>query len=151
MGRNLLKTYGLLRRSEFRNYEGACNAHSLGWNILGLTIALTFFLCNALWNRFRGCHCAKSNCCSRQCPCFAAGRECDPDVCRNCWVGCGDGTFEGPPPRGDSSACLNMKLMLKQQQRVLLGKSDVAGWGAFLKVFNFAPFNILYQIGTSSE
>ncbi|KAG0563224.1 hypothetical protein KC19_8G013400 [Ceratodon purpureus] len=84
-------------------------------------------------NRFRGCHCAKSNCCSRQCPCFAAGRECDPDVCRNCWVGCGDGTFEGPPPRGDSSACLNMKLMLKQQQRVLLGKSDVAGWGAFLK------------------
>ncbi|KAG0588220.1 hypothetical protein KC19_2G226300 [Ceratodon purpureus] len=45
MGRNSLKTYGLLRRSEFRNYEGACNAHSLGWNILGLTIALTFFLC----------------------------------------------------------------------------------------------------------
>ncbi|KAG0557519.1 hypothetical protein KC19_11G137000 [Ceratodon purpureus] len=85
-------------------------------------------------NRFRGCHCAKSNCCSRQCPCFAAGRECDPDVCRNCWVGCGDGTIDGPPPRGDvNSTCRNMKLMLKQQQRVLLGRSAVAGWGAFLK------------------
>ncbi|CAM6040754.1 unnamed protein product [Sphagnum compactum] len=84
-------------------------------------------------NRFRGCHCAKSQCCSRQCPCFAAGRECDPDVCRNCWVGCGDGTLGGPPPRGDSYDCRNMKVMLKQQQRVLLGRSDVAGWGAFLK------------------
>lgn len=84
-------------------------------------------------NRFRGCHCAKSQCRSRQCPCFAAGRECDPDVCRNCWVGCGDGTLGGPPQRGDNYDCQNMKLLLRQQQRVLLGKSDVAGWGAFLK------------------
>jgi histone-lysine N-methyltransferase EZH2 len=28
-----------------------------------------------------------------------------------------------------------MKLLLKQQQRVLLGISDVSGWGAFLKVY----------------
>jgi hypothetical protein len=28
-------------------------------------------------NWFRGCHCAKSQCRSRQCPYFAAGRECD--------------------------------------------------------------------------
>jgi len=83
-------------------------------------------------NRFRGCHCAKSQCRSRQCPCFAAGRECDPDVCRNCWVGCGDGTLGVPLQRGDNE-CKNMKLLLRQQQRVLLGKSDVAGWGAFLK------------------
>ncbi|XP_057813225.2 histone-lysine N-methyltransferase CLF isoform X2 [Cryptomeria japonica] len=84
-------------------------------------------------NRFRGCHCAKSQCRSRQCPCFAAGRECDPDVCRNCWVSCGDGSFGVPPQRGDNYECRNMKLLLKQQQRVLLGKSDVAGWGAFLR------------------
>ncbi|PKU85579.1 histone-lysine N-methyltransferase EZ1 isoform X1 [Dendrobium catenatum] len=84
-------------------------------------------------NRFRGCHCAKSQCRSRQCPCFAADRECDPDVCRNCWVGCGDGSFGGPVQLGDNYECRNMKLLLKQQQRVLLGGSDISGWGAFLK------------------
>ncbi|XP_021637659.2 histone-lysine N-methyltransferase CLF isoform X2 [Hevea brasiliensis] len=84
-------------------------------------------------NRFRGCHCAKSQCRSRQCPCFAADRECDPDVCRNCWVSCGDGTLGVPNQIGDNYECRNMKLLLKQQQRVLLGRSDVSGWGAFLK------------------
>lgn len=83
-------------------------------------------------NRFRGCHCAKSQCRSRQCPCFAAGRECDPDVCRNCWVSCGDGSLGEPPKQGDGQ-CGNMRLLLRQQQRILLAKSDVAGWGAFLK------------------
>ncbi|KAL5863040.1 hypothetical protein ACOSQ3_000554 [Xanthoceras sorbifolium] len=83
-------------------------------------------------NRFRGCHCAKSQCRSRQCPCFAAGRECDPDVCRNCWVSCGDGSLGEPPKRGDGQ-CGNMRLLLRQQQRILLSKSEVAGWGAFLK------------------
>lgn len=83
-------------------------------------------------NRFRGCHCAKSQCRSRQCPCFAAGRECDPDVCRNCWVSCGDGSL-GEPPRQGEGQCGNMRLLLRQQQRILLSRSDVAGWGAFLK------------------
>ncbi|KAF5811030.1 putative [histone H3]-lysine(4) N-trimethyltransferase chromatin remodeling SET family [Helianthus annuus] len=83
-------------------------------------------------NRFRGCHCAKSQCRSRQCPCFAAGRECDPDVCRNCWVSCGDGSSGEPPRRGEGQ-CGNMRLLLRQQQRILLAKSNVAGWGAFLK------------------
>ncbi|CAI0469768.1 unnamed protein product [Linum tenue] len=83
-------------------------------------------------NRFRGCHCAKSQCRSRQCPCFAAGRECDPDVCRNCWVSCGDGSLGEPLKRGDGQ-CGNMRLLLHQQQRIMLAKSDVAGWGAFLK------------------
>ncbi|KAL6530151.1 hypothetical protein OROMI_028796 [Orobanche minor] len=84
-------------------------------------------------NRFRGCHCAKSQCRSRQCPCFAADRECDPDVCRNCWISCGDGTLGVPSQRGDNYECRNMKLLLKQQQKVLLGRSDISGWGAFLK------------------
>ncbi|XP_074316615.1 histone-lysine N-methyltransferase EZA1 [Silene latifolia] len=83
-------------------------------------------------NRFRGCHCAKSQCRSRQCPCFAANRECDPDVCRNCWVSCGGGSLGEPVKKGDGQ-CGNMKLLLRQQKRVLLGRSDVTGWGAFIK------------------
>ncbi|KAM3207849.1 hypothetical protein ACQJBY_062869 [Aegilops geniculata] len=84
-------------------------------------------------NRFRGCNCAKAQCRSRQCPCFAADRECDPDVCRKCGVGCGDGSLGVPNQRGDNYGCKNMKLLLRQQQKVVLGRSDVSGWGAFVK------------------
>ncbi|KAL9327757.1 hypothetical protein ACSQ67_002760 [Phaseolus vulgaris] len=83
-------------------------------------------------NRFRGCHCTKSQCRSRLCPCFAANRECDPDVCRNCWVSCGDGSLGEPPRRGDGK-CRNMNILLGQKERILLAKSDVIGWGAFAK------------------
>jgi histone-lysine N-methyltransferase EZH2 len=48
-------------------------------------------------------------------------------------VSCGDGSLGEPPSRGDGYQCGNMKLLLKQQQRILLGRSDIAGWGAFIK------------------
>ncbi|KAG5061853.1 hypothetical protein JHK85_003036 [Glycine max] len=47
-------------------------------------------------------------------------------------AGCGDGSLGEPPRRGEGQ-CGNMRLLLRQQQRILLAKSDVAGWGAFLK------------------
>ncbi|KAH0908264.1 hypothetical protein HID58_031585 [Brassica napus] len=47
-------------------------------------------------------------------------------------AGCGDGSLGEAPRRGEGQ-CGNMRLLLRQQQRILLGKSDVAGWGAFLK------------------
>ncbi|CAI5945932.1 unnamed protein product, partial [Closterium sp. NIES-65] len=89
-------------------------------------------------NRFRGCNCAKSHCSSRLCPCFAASRECDPDLCRNCWVDCGDNRQGAvlplpPPVREKNYNCHNMRLLLRQHQHILLAPSDVAGWGAFLK------------------
>ncbi|GJS87868.1 histone-lysine N-methyltransferase EZA1-like protein isoform X3 [Tanacetum coccineum] len=47
-------------------------------------------------------------------------------------AGCGDASIGEPPRRGEGQ-CGNMRLLLRQQQRILLAKSDVAGWGAFLK------------------
>ncbi|KAK9067720.1 hypothetical protein SSX86_011831 [Deinandra increscens subsp. villosa] len=108
-------------------------------------------------NRFRGCQCVKTQCKGQQCPCFAAGRECDPDICRNCWVSCGDGSL-GEPSRREGQ-CGNMRILLRQRQpvstflnpfttllcikrnyitkmsfsQILMGISDVVGWGAFIK------------------
>ncbi|KAL3531534.1 hypothetical protein ACH5RR_010856 [Cinchona calisaya] len=47
-------------------------------------------------------------------------------------AGCGDGSLGEPPRRGDEQ-CNNMRLLLRQHQRILLTKSDITGWGAFLK------------------
>ncbi|CAL9213440.1 unnamed protein product, partial [Arabidopsis halleri] len=79
-------------------------------------------------NRFGGCNCAIGQCTNRQCPCFAANRECDPDLCRSCPLSCGDGSL------GEASEqiqCKNMQFLLKKNKKILIGKSNVHGWGAF--------------------
>ncbi|CAJ2670096.1 unnamed protein product [Trifolium pratense] len=83
-------------------------------------------------HRYKGCLCYIGQCRSGQCPCFAEGRECDPDVCINCWVRCGDGSSEEPPHQKNGK-CENMKIFLGKKQKILLGGSEVAGWGAFIK------------------
>nr|GMD58637.1 Histone-lysine N-methyltransferase EZ1 [Ipomoea batatas] len=83
--------------------------------------------------RFQGCHCTKNECATDFCPCYASGRECDPDVCCFCWVSCGDGSIGIPPGKVSNHKCQNMKLLLGKRQKVLLGRSDIAGWGVFLK------------------
>ncbi|KAJ7551817.1 hypothetical protein O6H91_06G030200 [Diphasiastrum complanatum] len=106
------------------------------------------------WNRFKGCHCSRSQCNTKHCPCLAASRECDPDVCTNCWLGCGDNeppSLSSPSPspapfspflsssscggsRKRRPICKNMKLLLHQHAKLLMGRSDVAGWGVFCHV-----------------
>lgn len=70
-----------------------------------------------------GCSC-KGNCDTKACPCRGNQRECDPDKC-SC-RGCVEGNY-------GVDGCRNRRIQLKQHLRVLLGKSEVEGWGAFLR------------------
>ncbi|KDD72390.1 hypothetical protein H632_c3406p0, partial [Helicosporidium sp. ATCC 50920] len=86
--------------------------------------------CSECGNRFRGCSCKCGaqpgrRCSYKSCPCVAAGRECDPDLCRDCYP-----TLHGTHAPGWQ--CNNFRLRLNQKRRVLVGRSVVQGWGAFL-------------------
>jgi histone-lysine N-methyltransferase EZH2 len=88
--------------------------------------------CDPAWcgNRFQGCQCKcgvnfNKRCSTRQCPCLAAGRECDPDLCKLCIP-----TLHNTNEPGYQ--CNNFRIRLRQKRRVLMGLSDVQGWGAFL-------------------
>lgn len=83
-------------------------------------------------NFFRGCDC-KGDCAQSYCSCFAAGRECDPDLCKSCQ------TCTDLPRRLTANSytqrCRNDNISMKRYQRLLVGKSSVpgAGWGLFTK------------------
>ncbi|XP_023645619.1 histone-lysine N-methyltransferase MEDEA [Capsella rubella] len=76
-------------------------------------------------NRFGGCNCGIGQCVNRQCPCVAASRECDPDICRKCFACWGHEETEQTQP------CKNMQFLLNKNKKLLIGRSDVQGWGAF--------------------
>ncbi|KAF6719600.1 Histone-lysine N-methyltransferase EZH2 [Oryzias melastigma] len=98
-------------------------------------------------NRFPGCRC-KAQCNTKQCPCYLAVRECDPDLCLTCgaadhWdsknVSCKNCSIQRGakkvrrPASSSNGSPGSAGLTLSLFQHLLLAPSDVAGWGIFIK------------------
>ncbi|KAK9240494.1 hypothetical protein V1525DRAFT_448022 [Lipomyces kononenkoae] len=81
--------------------------------------------------RWRGCRCTTGRCRTSACECFKWNRECDPDLCRSC----GADHVLDPKNRGivdNKHYCKNVNLQRGLGKRVIVGPSNVSGWGLFM-------------------
>ncbi|GMI35034.1 hypothetical protein TrCOL_g6150 [Triparma columacea] len=81
-------------------------------------------------NFFPGCRCKNGQCNTKACPCSAAKRECDPDLCRCCGAGCDEAGKEAVGQR-----CRNDSIGMRRKRHLLVAESGVkgAGFGLFTK------------------
>ena len=84
----------------------------------------TYCKCNQILCKFayHGCHCSKGDCTTNHCPCFMNGRECNPQRCKNCGF-CGG--------INNNDRCKNIQLEQNFESKLIVGMSQIAGWGLF--------------------
>jgi hypothetical protein len=111
------------------DHDGACSEENCS------CIRNAFFCTkHCVWglkgrNFFRGCAC-KGRCTTGSCSCFAAKRECDPDLCKSC-----DACTDPPNLPATQQRCRNDNIGMRRHCHLLLGQSSIAdaGWGIYAK------------------
>jgi hypothetical protein len=86
-------------------------------------------------NRFPGCKCGPGQCGTSACPCYFAGRECDPDTCGSC--GASDlALVSSKEERKErilaQKACQNVNIRYQVHKKIGISSSTTHGWGAFV-------------------
>ncbi|KAH8097597.1 SET domain-containing protein [Aureococcus anophagefferens] len=121
------------------NHDGPCDTGACSCVARGAAFCEVLRLRADCRARFPGCRCAPNLDPERQgcraagaCDCVAAGRECDPDLCRCC----SSAPVSGDPTAVDDIAarcagCRNVAIRLRRHKRVAIGRSCTHGWGAF--------------------
>ncbi|POM62327.1 hypothetical protein PHPALM_28536, partial [Phytophthora palmivora] len=91
-------------------------------------------------NRFEGCSCSPGECRTSRCPCFAALRECDPDVC----VSCGASelavavmlSLANTPLQDGTSirpTCGNVNVIRSKHKQLGMSFSSIHGYGMYAR------------------
>eukprot|EP01035_Chromulina_nebulosa_P026513 gene26513-34717_t len=139
-------------------HSGPCNASSNCSCAKGEKYCEKYCACDSrvCGRAFKGCYC-KSGCSNKQkCPCVGASRECDPDLCGDCGASIhpmfhpdveaflqrGQNRTNNNSTAGNNYAlpcgtakqiklCKNTQLTCRKRRKLLIGKSDIHGWGAF--------------------
>jgi len=90
--------------------------------------------------KFVGCGCSRGRCNTGACVCYAANRDCDPDLCPSCGASDLPVNKGGAPvvsglsaPHEHEVSCRNVSLLKRQHKRIAAGRSSIHGWGAYLR------------------
>nr|CCA24598.1 polycomblike protein putative [Albugo laibachii Nc14] len=117
-------------------HSGSCTAETCSCLNRGHTCEKACSCSKNCPNRFQGCRCSLGNCRTKACPCFAAARECLPDLCFTCGATevpllAVQGIKEMKEASPGKSTCFNVNLQLGVSKKIGVGFSNTHGWGAF--------------------